>query len=753
MKKFLIKSCTAIILIVAIIMSTCSCAVQGVIDTVSEDTGIAQISNIEKVEADETDDPLAPTDKETAVSQIMSSEFFDGFYFFGNMGTSTSSKEEKAENKDVETQIEDDEVIEAPAVNVPIINESIVEELEAEEPVVEEIPKEELDMSWETTPEQLQQIKLQNAYILATDCIAYDIYAAGYEVFRAIAQTSDGKCVFGLGFTRYDLFAEENGQKIYYCGFVQLLEDNDEIIVTASEMEKGVAVIPYGEYDTTMGFLLSLNVSLPSYSGIAYDNYFKYVQSGDFAVQIFVCANDREAWDEEVSLFDFTKNKYVFKADLTYSSQSASPYFSDEHKARKLVEDAIEKLLLEQESNSYKAEQQALIIYCEKPVDEYITNSQSGLINSYSIDELKSLNLSESEMVIITPDKAYVAMTPEAEQAAIESRRYSGIVGLITGILIVVGSVALAVASYGTTTPVAITAIMTVTGAGATLYGMSEIAQNTQEILYANMGNISTDSINPGVEIFKNLFALEEDEAERIYNIWGMVNIAAQAIVAPAGAALNAVNSARAAGTVVTVWQTLGTIVRTYAVDAVIGAISGVAALGVKEGTTVLVTNISGDAHAGEIWGFIAGVGAGIATGFGLSRLDAKYDFSGLKKWQLKPSTTDANRYTTDNGRSQTCQDWTRDDYLNNIDNPKLKETADYLYRDGAEFGDGGTADAVRYTKQTGELVGGSNHIQKATDTVTHLESLMKSQDLSYHDMKIAKSLMDDLIHALRFIP
>lgn len=101
------------------------------------------------------------------------------------------------------------------------------------------------------------------------------------------------------------------------------------------------------------------------------------------------------------------------------------------------------------------------------------------------------------------------------------------------------------------------------------------------------------------------------------------------------------------------------------------------------------------------------------------------------------------------NGRNSKYADFKRGDYLNNIDNQDLKSTANRLYRANAKIGDGGTADAVRYTKMTGKLVGGSDHVQKAINESTHLQALISSGKLSYHDEQIAWSLLYDLQHAL----
>jgi len=71
------------------------------------------------------------------------------------------------------------------------------------------------------------------------------------------------------------------------------------------------------------------------------------------------------------------------------------------------------------------------------------------------------------------------------------------------------------------------------------------------------------------------------------------------------------------------------------------------------------------------------------------------------------------------------------------------------IYRPGATTGDSGLADAVRHELQTGELVGGKSHIQKATERVTNLENIIKKQDLNFGDLKIANDLLKNLKDAL----
>ena len=90
-----------------------------------------------------------------------------------------------------------------------------------------------------------------------------------------------------------------------------------------------------------------------------------------------------------------------------------------------------------------------------------------------------------------------------------------------------------------------------------------------------------------------------------------------------------------------------------------------------------------------------------------------------------------------------------RDKLLNSVQNDKLKNAINEIYRPGGSTGDGGFADAVRHELSTGELVGGKSHIQKALERVTNLENIIKKQPLNSSDLDIANKLLNDLKDAL----
>jgi RHS repeat-associated protein len=88
--------------------------------------------------------------------------------------------------------------------------------------------------------------------------------------------------------------------------------------------------------------------------------------------------------------------------------------------------------------------------------------------------------------------------------------------------------------------------------------------------------------------------------------------------------------------------------------------------------------------------------------------------------------------------------------FLQKVTNPKLRNIIRAFYRTNAQIGDGGTADAVTYTKDTGELVGGSNHIKKAEDLARGLANVLKDPNLGATERKIATYLLDALKSALK---
>lgn len=56
---------------------------------------------------------------------------------------------------------------------------------------------------------------------------------------------------------------------------------------------------------------------------------------------------------------------------------------------------------------------------------------------------------------------------------------------------------------------------------------------------------------------------------------------------------------------------------------------------------------------------------------------------------------------------------------MNSVDDVKLKNAIGEIYRSGSIIGDGGTADIIRFERETGLLLSKSRHMQKGMDMLS----------------------------------
>jgi len=73
------------------------------------------------------------------------------------------------------------------------------------------------------------------------------------------------------------------------------------------------------------------------------------------------------------------------------------------------------------------------------------------------------------------------------------------------------------------------------------------------------------------------------------------------------------------------------------------------------------------------------------------------------------------------------------------------------IYRNNAAIGYGSTADAIRFTKKTGELVGGSDHVIKGQYVINGLKNwLQRFPETTEHDRRIINLIITDIEDALK---
>ena len=115
----------------------------------------------------------------------------------------------------------------------------------------------------------------------------------------------------------------------------------------------------------------------------------------------------------------------------------------------------------------------------------------------------------------------------------------------------------------------------------------------------------------------------------------------------------------------------------------------------------------------------------------------------------LAPYAIPAAAQLAEKGKQLVGRPTTREALLQSATNPKLRNAINELYRAGAKFGDGGAAMAARYQLQTGRLIGGVDHVNKAIQRIRNLENVIRNQNLNPSDLEIAQNLIVDLRKAL----
>ena len=89
-----------------------------------------------------------------------------------------------------------------------------------------------------------------------------------------------------------------------------------------------------------------------------------------------------------------------------------------------------------------------------------------------------------------------------------------------------------------------------------------------------------------------------------------------------------------------------------------------------------------------------------------------------------------------------------RESLLSAATTEQVRRIINELYREGADVGDGGTADAIREELATGKPVGGRSHVRKGKERLRQIEKILSSNP-NHPDREILEQLRDDLKNAL----
>ena len=362
----------------------------------------------------------------------------------------------------------------------------------------------------------------------------------------------------------------------------------------------------------------------------------------------------------------------------------------------------------------------------------------------------------------------YFHARQEAWEEEVRKRRELEIINMIEGLGAMLAGGVLIIASCGTATPLVVSVCAVTIGGGAMVYG----ASNSQEAQENLKKALNGDARGMAGNYIRDTYFASNPQ---MYYTIGNACVMASVIATPAFGAIKG-------GVSIT-----GTTCKELVKMGVIGEVSQVTGDIVSERTgSQLMGRLAGDVVAGGMnrsAGSIHGIRSGKKSGTSIERLNQPEKagagkVSGVQSesrvkgvieketWRTKQvsdgkiggeSGTVADFYVGPNGKSLPSQykDWIgkniQTELLDQAENPQLQNAIKQLYRGNSFIGDGGTADVIRFEKQTGLMLGknGGSHVQKGIDIAKYIENKILTQDLSPSDRALAAQLLEDLYNEL----
>jgi RHS repeat-associated protein len=119
--------------------------------------------------------------------------------------------------------------------------------------------------------------------------------------------------------------------------------------------------------------------------------------------------------------------------------------------------------------------------------------------------------------------------------------------------------------------------------------------------------------------------------------------------------------------------------------------------------------------------------------------------------WKVGPISYGMIPWGMTGGLSGAVPGFARMRLLSLVQDAKLRNIVNELFKATSSFGNGGTADAIAYERATGQAIGGTFHTMKGQQFSAALMKAINSGRLSVQDSQIAQWLYDDLQAALTY--
>lgn len=502
-------------------------------------------------------------------------------------------------------------------------------------------------------PLQSYRINEEQSDAIALSSIRYYFAENGYDSSEAIAVQGDKEYV-GIVYTDFSSnIIDEEGNCYFEAGFFQIvpnLESTTSLLLPTDTTEENPLFAV--DSDGTQ-FVITLSVvQFESFSYIFDDWYVVVKRSGEMILEVNTFENKRANYNYDISCYSYDTNQWVFKSDedIKDFNVTATGLYSDYTKVYLQATKMMHELIEIQNKNSELFDSSVCVVVSGELLNDNAFRNQQGMINGYYLNDLLAAQeqLKPNQSIYISPNGLEIIEDTTEEQA--KMRVEKGIIGIIANALLAFGQVCIILCPFGlgpaavAGLPIAV-AIFAAVVAGVALvtYTVSNVVEGVSDIIYGAQGDIETKAVNYIKDEFAHIFG--SDKAGDIaYNIWGIGLSVASALIVPTGVIFAGGKGIETLGEMTL--TTLKLVGKTIADAAIVAGGSMIASYVAGEITYLITKNNVITTYVKDFTKIIVALG----IGFGISCLQKKYDFVGLKKYEamLKLKAEYGDNYVAD---------------------------------------------------------------------------------------------------------
>lgn len=484
------------------------------------------------------------------------------------------------------------------------------------------------------TDRLIEEGKTDDFYIdLATQFAKSEIEKQGYLVFRAFAllQNDDEndehvkKYAVGLAFTMGEFY--DSTENIYSCGFIQILFDGnnyqEEDLVTDEKVSKGIMVV--GMDDQKEKYIIESSIILNGFSGIYYNKFFSYKQKDNFTMTISIKENKKNNYDEDLDLYDFDLEKYIYKASIFQSLKDINAFTLYGSKAAKAYQKSIEAInaLIElQDQNGIEITLNNILVFSQDLFETMNVEEQREKINGVLKSQLDDIQLEKNQYITITKEKGLTIETDYTSELA-EARVANGLINTLVSLSMLTSGFVIVVGGFAVTGGVA-GFIFCTAEMNTMAYAFSKLVEGVQDIYYGGIKDTTSTSYNPVKSAFQKVFGNEK--GEKIYHLWGVMSTLTTSFVSPISTAINKAQYF-GYGIIKTALQ----VTRTAIVHLSKIVITDKCAEFISSLSEKITENIVDNKIVTSLVGYASGMITGMFVYGKLNMIDIKFDISGLR--------------------------------------------------------------------------------------------------------------------------